>query len=87
MPYPSQVRRWTAVLAVSLLTLAPLPAVSHASTGDDGSSGSVAGAFMAIACGASARVAATVPSPIVVVVTVVSCAFAFVDAWVTPDKP
>ena len=86
MTYPSQVRRWTAVLAVSLLTLAPLPAVSHASTGD-GSSGSVAGAFMSIACGASARVATTVPSPIVVVVTVVSCVFAFVDAWVTPDQP
>ncbi|MBI5168482.1 MAG: hypothetical protein HZA61_03240 [Candidatus Eisenbacteria bacterium] len=86
MTHSKLARRPIVALALTLLLLAPAPPVARAGDApEDG--GSVAGIFMAIACGASARVAVAAPAPIVVVVTATVCLFAAVDAWMSPDKP
>ena len=86
MNLPIRARRWTAAAALTLLTLGPLATPSRAGDGP-ASGGSVAGALMAIACGASARVAVMTPAPIVIVVTAVICSFAMLDAWHGSDAP
>lgn len=82
----SRSRRLAAAVLLALLALGPLqpPARAQDSSGQ-GPADSVAGAIMAIGCGASARVATVYPQPIVVVVTVVMCAWSFVDAMASPD--
>lgn len=76
-----------AVLLASLVSTT-LPAISHAESdagGDTG--GSVAGALLAIACGASVRVARENREPIIYVVTGVVCLVAFVDALLPDVQP
>lgn len=82
----SRSRRLAAAVLLALLALGPLqPPARAQESSSPGSGDSVAGAIMAIGCGASARVASAYPHPIVVVVTVVMCAWSFVDAMASPD--
>ena len=78
--------RWvTAAALLALLALGPLQAPAHAQAGEPSTSNSMAGAIMAIGCGASTRVAVVTQQPIVIAVTIVMCAFMLIDAMATPD--
>lgn len=82
VPFPA--RRAVAIVALVLLVGGPwLPAARAAES--HVSSQSVAGALLAIACGASARVCVLSPAPIVYVVTAAVCLYAMLDAWNSPD--
>lgn len=88
MKRPHGTRRLGLAVLLASLASAPLPTPSLAQTdagGDTG--GSVAGAFLAIACAASMRVAKENREPIVYVVTGVVCFAAFVDSLLPDTQP
>ncbi len=75
-----------ALALVAILEPVPALALEDAAAGDGTPvTDSIAGALMSVACGAGLNVCRYAPLPIVVTVTIASCALMMLDAWSTPD--